>query len=92
MKKRVDLSLRLSQVDPQAAKKLRMKKERKKKKQTAKLSSDGESVEPEERLIKCLEAAAMVDSPTVSLSVCLSLSLSLSHKFFGRKFSFFFWQ
>ena len=49
VKKRVDLSLRLSQVDPEAAKKLRMKKERKKKKQTTKLSSDGESVEPEER-------------------------------------------
>lgn len=51
MKKRVDLSLRLSQVDPQAAKKLRMKKkERNKKKQTTKLTSDGESAaEPEER-------------------------------------------
>lgn len=48
MKGRVDLSLRLSQVDPAAAKKLRMKKERKRKKQT-KLTSDGESVELVER-------------------------------------------
>jgi hypothetical protein len=51
VKKRVDLSLRLSQVDPQAAKKLRMKKkdQKKKKKQTTKLTSDGESAEQEER-------------------------------------------
>ena len=48
MKSRVELSLRLSQVDPEAAKKLRMKKERRKKKVT-KLTSDGESVELNER-------------------------------------------
>lgn len=53
MKGRVDLSLRLSQVDPEAAKKLRMKKERKKKKET-KLTSDGESVELNERFMTSL--------------------------------------
>ena len=49
VKSKVELSLRLSHVDPQAAKKLRMKKERKKKKQATKLTSDGESVEIDER-------------------------------------------
>ena len=49
VKGRVELSLRLSQVDPEAAKKLRMKKERKKKKQTAH-TSDGENAEGNNRL------------------------------------------
>ena len=49
VKKRVDLSLRLSQVDPEAAKKQRLKKQSKRKKRTSELASDGESVDPDER-------------------------------------------
>lgn len=46
----MELSLRLSQVDPQAAKKLRLKKERKIKKETAQ-TSDGESIQLDERFV-----------------------------------------
>ena len=49
----MDLALRLSHVDPEAAKKLRKKKERKKKKET-KLTSDGESMELNERFVTSL--------------------------------------
>ena len=48
---KVDLSLRLSLVDPEAAKKLRAKKEKeekKKKKKREALNSDGGSPEPTE--------------------------------------------